>query len=158
MAWDSLTDEMIALWLKAPKHVTNPKGREATKAKHLERNYSVSADSGEKFSLYVRQSTIIAGAFSCGLAIEMPGQERLTLCRYNGNDHPHINPIEQQRMDFCCHIHRATARYIAAGRKPESYAEKTDRYHTVNGALACLLSDCNIRGLDSPHDEPDLFA
>ena len=55
------------------------------------------------------------------------------------------------------HIHRATAEALAAGKKIDSHAEETDRYNTLDGALACLIEDCDVRGLTAQHDEPDLF-
>lgn len=33
------------------------------------------------------------------------------------------------------------------GRRPESFAEPTDRYLTLHGAMLCLLRDCAIEGL-----------
>lgn len=50
-------------------------------------------------------------------------------------------------MGYNCHIHLATEKYIKANRKAEGFAEETDRYKTLEGALHCLLSDCNVKGL-----------
>ena len=64
--------------------------------------------------------------------------------RYNGKSHQHGNKIEGDVMyDF--HIHMATERYQIAGYpKEESYAEPTDRYSDIHGALRCMMEDCNI--------------
>ena len=32
--------------------------------------------------------------------------------------------------------------------KIDGLADETDRYRTVNGALACLIEDCGVRGPD----------
>ena len=73
----------------------------------------------------------------------------MTLVRYNGSDHEHSNPLDSATpLPLACHIHRATAKYMAAGRKAEHYAETTDRYCDLNGALKALLHDCNISGLE----------
>ena len=37
------------------------------------------------------------------------------------------------------HIHRATARSIASGKKPERETKETDRFGTLEGALASLI-------------------
>ena len=35
---------------------------------------------------------------------------------------------------------------IAAGKKPESEAKETDRFHTLDGAMSCLVEDFNLTG------------
>ena len=55
-------------------------------------------------------------------------------------------------------LHRASERAISAGRKPESEAEETDRFETLEGALACLIEDFNVSGLTARPDEPRLFG
>ena len=55
------------------------------------------------------------------------------------------------------HIHRATEKAITAGKKPEGQADETDRYESLEGALACLIEDFNIAGLRASHDEPRLL-
>ena len=75
---------------------------------------------------------------------------RLTLARYNGPGHEHGDILYRP------HIHRATEKAIASGRKPEREAEETGRYQTLDGALACLLEDFSIAGLRAEHDHPRL--
>ena len=59
-----------------------------------------------------------------------------------------------------------TIGYISTGRrkersrlglKPEREAEETGRYETLEGALACLIDDCNVVGLTAAHDHPRLL-
>ena len=88
----------------------------------------------------------------------MPSGDTLTLVRYNGSSHAHRNKIEGEAVDFICHIHKATERYIKAGMKAESYAEKTELYSTLEGALHQLMLDCNISGIETKPDEPDFFT
>ena len=71
----------------------------------------------------------------------------LTLARYNGPSHVHGDIAYQS------HIHRASERAIAAGKKPESEAEASDRFQTLEGALACLMQDFNVTGLDAQNDD-----
>ena len=51
----------------------------------------------------------------------------------------------------------STAEAISTGRKVDSHAEATDRYRTLEGALACLIKDCGVQGLTAQPDETDLF-
>lgn len=75
----------------------------------------------------------------------------LTLARYNGPSHIHGD------ISYRPHIHRATERAIAAGKKPESEAYETNRYDTLSGALACLAEDYNLDGIGTRHDHPRMF-
>ena len=51
---------------------------------------------------------------------------------------------------------RVTNPAIAAGGKPEREAEETDRYGTLEGALACLVEDFSLSGIAAEHDQPKL--
>lgn len=162
MGMETLTDEQIAQLLAVPKRVENPQARERQEGKHTRRDYRVvSEDGAHRFSLFARQSTRIADGFSAGLLWHAKSGEEVILLRCNGSDHPHPNKIEQQRIEFQCHVHITTERYIQANRKPEGYAEATDAYRTLAGALHELARRANIRGLTTEPDGPishDLFG
>lgn len=158
MGIESLTDEKIRNLLLLEKRITNPNVRNKAKGKHTERDYTVIDKSGElNFSIFVRQNSMLENDFSAGLIWHMPSGESITLCRYNGSTHSHANRLEGTRLGYECHIHKATERYIQANKKAESFAEGTDRYQTVEGALHCLLLDCNVLGLQTTPDEPRLI-
>lgn len=141
----SLTDEMIESLLSCAKTVQSKRPRDTPKGKHIERNLEVlSNDSKYRFTLITRQSTLIPDNYSCGLLWHASSTNRVMLARYNGSDHEHANPIEGEAFSFSCHIHRATERYIAAGRKFEHYATPTKRYNSLEGAMVCLMQDNNI--------------
>lgn len=130
------------------KRVTNPTARWTKKPEakpgHRERNFTLEAvASGEslRFRLYLRQSLTRVQAFSCGIIYLPVDAPRLTLARYNGGSHIH------EDIRFSPHIHRASSEVIAAGRRPDSAATKTDRYNSLEGALACLVEDFNVSGL-----------
>lgn len=95
--------------------------------------------------------------FSCGLSWVTPGGETLTLLRYNGGAHQHVNKMEAEQLERVCHIHRATERYIKAGKKAEGFAEATTKFSTLKGALHCLVIDANIKGISTEPDMPVLF-
>ena len=109
-------------------------------------------DEDVRFSIYQRQNLVDECDFSCGIVHLPPGGGPLVLARYNGPGHAHGDIV------YRAHIHRASERAIAAGRKPESEAEETDRFKTVEGALACLIEDFNVSGLTVRPDEPRLFG
>jgi len=86
------------------------------------------------------------------LRVIKPDGATLTLCRYNGSSHAHGD------IKYRCHIHKAKENEIGAGRKPERYADATDRYDSLRGATHCMMLDCNITGFkDFEADQPKLF-
>lgn len=148
-----LLDDEIERLLKMRKRIINPSARRKAQKGSINLNYDLEAGDAS-FSMYVRQNIRIAQSFSCGLLYHLANGEKVTLTRYNGSDHPHSNPLEGgSRMTASCHIHIATQRYMEAGMKPEHYAEPTDRYTDIHGALNALLEDCNIDGLRPPNEE-----
>ncbi|CAI9896057.1 TPA: hypothetical protein RQ837_001972 [Pseudomonas aeruginosa] len=143
-----LTDEQIQYLLTIPKRTKTPNARWRVQKKSRQRNYDLESEDGSlQFSLYLRQNMRIVESFSCGLLYLHAGGEKVTLARYNGSDHPHNNPLDGTRADNHCHIHRATERYMAIGRKSEHYAESTDRYTDLSGALRAIVDDCMISGI-----------
>ena len=146
------TEEELETLRSMPKRITNPGARWSEKLKgrpaHRQRNFQASGgqDDEARFSVYQRQNLNDDCDFSCGISYLPPGGPSLTLARYNGPGHTH------HAISYHPHIHRASERAIAAGRKPESEAEETGRYQNLEGALACLIADFNLTGLDVPKD------
>ena len=136
----------------ARKIVTNPGARWSEKpGRHRQRNFKVESEDGSVFRVYLRQNLDDEQDFSCGLALVQRGGKPLSLVRYNGSSHVH------GEIRYRCHIHRASAEALAAGRKIDSDADETDRYKTLDGALACLIEDCGVQGISARPDERDLF-
>lgn len=152
-----ITDEQVAELLAAPKTVTSTKTKTKEQKKSARVNYPVETDDGaSRFELYTRQNQIDDSAFSCGLTYHHPSGEKISLVRYNGSNHQHRNPLEGgELINFKCHIHRATSRYMELGDKPDKYAETTERYYNLQGALHCLVIDCNISGLHTSDPDED---
>lgn len=147
------TDGELEELRSMPKRVSNPGARWVTKPGHKQRNFQVVGreDTSERFAVYQRQSERDEKDFSCGIAYLPQGGTRLTLARYNGSSHVHGG------IAYHPHIHLATERAIAAGRRPESEAEETDLYTTLDGALRCLILDFKLEGIAvPPPDEPTL--
>ena len=144
-------DDLDAL-RSTSKRVTNPGARWTEKpGRHRQRNYHAESEDGGRYRIYLRQNLDDPRDFSCGLALLHRGGKPLSLIRYNGSSHPHGD------IRYRCHVHRATAEALVVGRKIDSHAEETDRYNTLEGALACLIDDCGVQGLSARHDEGDLF-
>ena len=151
------TDKELADLESMPKRVTNPGARWADKPKlrpvHSQRIFQAvgQQDQEAQFSVYQRQNLDDSSDFSCGISYHPLGAPSLTLARYNGPNHEHGD------IAYRTHIHRDSERAIAAGKKPESEAEETDRFETLEGALACLMQDYNLTGLTAQLDKPRLL-
>ena len=140
------TDEELVALRQMPKRVATPRARWVEKPGHRQRNFAVVGDGEARFSVYQRQNLRDEQDFSCGIAFLPPSGQRLTLARYNGPSHRHGD------IAYRPHIHRATERAIMAGRKPESEAAETDRFRTLEGALACLIDDFELSGVSATPD------
>ncbi len=164
MAFESLTDSQINDLITCPKKLNNPNSRTKLKDGHEQLNYKAIATDGtdREFIIYKRQNMRegMEDDFSSGISWLAPNGESFTLKRYNGSNHDHLNFIEKERLEYICHIHIATEKYIKANRKPEGFAENTSRYKTVNGAFHCLITDCNVKGINTTPEitnQPSLF-
>ena len=87
----------------------------------------------------------ISDSFSSYVMLSCNSPCRVTLRQHAyiqlGRSHEHTNRIEGITFyDF--HIHTATERYQEAGYAEEHYAETTNRYADLNGAIQCLFQDC----------------
>ena len=136
----------------ATKRVRNPNARWVAKpGNHEQKNYTAESEDGKEFQIYMRRNLNDNKDFSCGIALKQKGRKSLSIVRYNGSSHRHGD------IQFKCHIHFATAEALETGKKIDSYAVSTDKYWTVEGALACLIDDCGVQGLSAQFDEPDLL-
>lgn len=112
---------------------------------HREAALNVRGDDGSEFKVILRQSRHWDIDFSAILAVNRRDISGLFLLkRYNGASHEHTNPLEGEKFeDF--HIHTATERYQEYDPdRPEKYAQPTERYDTLSGAIRCLRSDCGF--------------
>ena len=100
---------------------------------------------GSRFIIKLRQNQNDINDFSAIFAFQEKNINKdFKLRRYNGKSHEHSNKLEDNKH-YAFHIHIATQRYQDIGRKEESYAEETNRYSNITGALKCLLQDCNVK-------------
>ncbi len=155
----TLTDAQIEDLLRMPKRVQNPASRERQDGKHFRRDFRVVSEDGQhEFVLFTRQSTVISNGFSAGLRWRSKTGEEVILLRCNGADHVHVNALERERFEAEFHVHKASERYILAGKRTEGRAERTEAFRTVAGALHEVVRLANISGLSTKADESDLFG
>ncbi|MDE0089476.1 MAG: hypothetical protein OXU23_27425 [Candidatus Poribacteria bacterium] len=115
---------------------------------------NVTGEEGNEFRVIVRMSVSDELNFSVVLGVKVPPPKKFfRLRRYNGSNHEHINPIENE-VATGFHIHTATERYQVNSIREEDYAEPTTRYNDVNGALKCLFADANF---EDPYALQDTF-
>ncbi|HXU39061.1 MAG TPA: hypothetical protein VN937_22085 [Blastocatellia bacterium] len=124
---------------------------------HKERELDIVGEDGSEFRLIIRQSIFNPLDFSVILAYRDPGSTQLLrLKRYNGKSHEHSNKLEGGGPFYDFHIHTATEHYqLESGLREDGFAQPTDRYSDLQGAIACMQEDC---GFDSPpNSQPSLF-
>src|SRR5688572_15671411 len=138
-----LTDTDIQKLIALEKQVTNPKTREKDKLGHTGKNYELTApsDNNVTFTMYTRQNKKMQNDFSCGLEAHFQDGTSNLLLRYNGSSHVHGNKIENEKIAYTFHIHKAKEAYLSKGYKSDGYAEVTTAYQSLNGALYCLVQD-----------------
>ncbi|MFN0280170.1 MAG: hypothetical protein ACKVRN_16455 [Pyrinomonadaceae bacterium] len=152
------TDSEIADLLEESKSVGIPLSQIGSPFKekrgHNEYDLTIRRSAGGEFKVIIRQAMENPLAFSVILGyVPKEKTEVFILRRYNGKNHRHGNRLEKDVPFYDFHIHTATERYQMEAMNEETYAEATDRYGDLNGAIDCLISDCNIV---STNQQPDL--
>lgn len=133
MNFDNMTDTDLAGLQNLPKCIINPKTQWIDKRGHWQKTYDIKG--GDiLFSVYLRQSTNDPASFSCGILLKKPSGDQLTLSRYNGYNHNHSDIVHQ------CHVHKTIEENLSY-LHPEKYAERTDKYRDLAGAVDCLRQD-----------------
>jgi hypothetical protein len=141
-----LTDEEIAVLIGEPKPAIGPADLLPRRLKrgHRELDRDFKGADGASFQLIVRQNVATPEDFSVILAYSMPKvHRRFRLRRHNGPSHRHPNKIEGNLVTGP-HIHIATQRYQEAGFKEDAYAEATNRYSDLVGAIDHMLEVANF--------------
>jgi hypothetical protein len=148
-------DELIAEAKSVPEGLSqSPLQQMKQHHQYLRKDFKIQTTAGNEFIVILRQSTRDVFDFSAILGYQLPGFNTIfRLKRYNGR-HTHSNSIEKTKINHGFHIHTATERYQKVSLKEESFAEETDRYTNLSGAVQCLLQDCGFR---DPVDNSPLF-
>jgi hypothetical protein len=141
-----LTDKEIAALISEPKPEVSLADLIPRNAKRGHRGVEKEVEtlSGARFQLIVRQNITTPEDFSVILAYSMPRVHRLfRLLRHNGPSHHHPNKLEGNRVEGP-HVHIATQRYQEAGFKEDAYAEVTNKYGDLTGAIEYMLATANF--------------
>jgi hypothetical protein len=142
-----LDDNQIAALVNEPKPTVEPAGLTPTarKGAHRETQKSIATAQGSSFRLIVRQSALDPLDFSVILGYELPETTRVfRLRRHNGNSHDHPNRIERT-VARGFHVHLATERYQLAGYEEDGYAETTNSYSDLAGAIRSMIALANFK-------------
>jgi hypothetical protein len=142
-----IDDEQIQALLAERKPATDPSALVPNKRKrgHFETQREVVGAEGSRFRLVVRQSLLDVQDFSAILGWELPSHTGLfRLRRCNGRSHEHRNQLDGGDVFFGFHVHTATERYQLGGYDEEHYAEPTDAYTDLGGAIRHLLETCSF--------------
>lgn len=125
---------------------------------HREREFDVKGEIGSQFRVILRQAVRNPLDFSVILGLHVPKTNQVfRLLRCNGKSHEHTNKIEGSTFyDF--HVHRATERYQMEGFREDGYAEITDRYSDLEGALDTLLLEGGFVHPPSPQMRMDFHG
>jgi len=153
------TDEEIETLIKEPKPYHRDwfqPSRMSVRFRHRRIDIDTTGANGNQFVVKLRKSEINPLDFSVILGVIVPGTNMVfRLRRYNGKSHQHKNKLTGDTIyDF--HIHTATLRYQQNGFKEDTYAEQTDRYSTLAGAINCMIDDCAFH--DIGPSLPSLFT
>lgn len=97
-----------------------------------------------KLRMTIRQLAEDPLDFSIILFYESDEGHTYIIRRYNGDHGVHHNRISGEDIKGP-HIHKITEQYQLSGYREDGYAEATDRYKTINQAVALFVSDMNIR-------------
>lgn len=109
----------------------------------------VRGSAGGDFLVILNQKQSHPTRFSVILAVQpVQGGDLFRLRRYDGR-HRHTNQlVESTRRNkvsfYDFHIHTATERYQENDLRHDGYAEVTDRYRNIYGAVNCLVADAEF--------------
>lgn len=108
---------------------------------HRRQECEVVGEEGSIFRIMLRQNLMNPQDWCVILAYVLPDTGRPFRLRRYDSPAEHRNRIERSHFtDY--HIHMATARYQARGFDEEGYAEPSDRFADLHGAVQCLFMDC----------------
>ena len=144
------TDAEIAALIAEPKPVTQRQGNFITRKlnRYETATINVLGDAGSDFRVIFRPNRQNPSNFSIVLAVQpVEGGHIFHLRRYDGR-HWHRNRLESTSRNkdrfYDFHIHTATERYQESSFPDDGYAEVTDRYHDMDGAIKYMAGDAGL--------------
>ena len=128
---------------------------------YRESELEVKGDSGHKFKIIIKENPNLPNDFSVILVfLDTETTAKWRLKRHNSPcSFPHTNWIEfrqglpNSRFENVPHIHTCTERYQEQGSHEDLFAETTEDYTDLEGAITSLVKNCGFVS-DGPVDEP----
>lgn len=109
--------------------------------------------------MFLRRSDDFPENFSIGLVYDpKDGSGEITLLRCNGQHGVFNGAFNPNHSHWGYHIHRATETAIAAGFKPEKYAESTAAYASFEEAVQHFVKLIDLNSADAKKHFPDNTA
>ena len=152
---DIIADISIAAMIAEPKLLRESWRQDLANLKNRVGRYESEVDltgaHGTPFRIIVSRRHRSPEDFTIILMLNSSDHTDFRLVRYDGSGHVHKNTLEGDRIIRKPHIHRATERYQIAThqRRPDGYAEETQRYQDILGAWDCFRIDVNLVFPDS---------
>ena len=147
---DIVSDVRIAAMITEPKALPENWHQELANLKNRAGRYESEVDltgaNGTRFRIIVSQRHQNTDDYTIILLLNSTTRPRFRILRYDGSGHDHSNTLEGNLIVSKPHIHRATERYQIAthNRRPDGYAEETQRYQNLAGAWDCFRVDVNL--------------
>ena len=102
-------------------------------------------DDDNKYRIIIRDEYRRKPSFSVVLLVyPFDTNQEVRLRRYNSPHGKHTNHLEGSAV-YQYHIHKATEKYQRSGDDIDHYAEETNRFSDIRGALQCLIEDGNFQ-------------
>lgn len=155
------TQEDIDRLISCPKRISDPPKRQMKLVGADWRNDCKLVANGVDgdFSIFVRRSDDFPENFSIGLVYEpKDGSGEITLLRCNGQHGVFNGTFNPNHSHWGYHIHRAAETAVAAGFKPEKYAESTEEYASFEEAVQHFVQLINLNSADTRKHFPDRTA
>lgn len=153
-----ISDVRIAAMISEPKALPENWREDLAKLKNRvgrdESEVDLTGANGTRFRIIVSRRHQNADDYTIILLLNSTARPRFRILRYDGSGHDHSNTLEGNLIVSKPHIHRATERYQIAthNRRPDGYAEETQRYQNLAGAWDCFRVDVNLRLSDGSAD------
>ena len=147
-------DDLIA----CPKKISDPPRRDMKLVGGFLRNdMKLLSDGIEgEFSVFLRQSEDFPENFSIGLVYDpKDGSGGINLLRCNGQHGIFGGTFDPDHTHWDYHIHKASEAAIAAGLKPEKYAEKTLQYASLEQAVQYFMKAIKLDEAEAKKYFPD---
>ncbi|MCA9750415.1 MAG: hypothetical protein KC414_14995 [Romboutsia sp.] len=144
--YKEITDTEITKLINCEKIiVSNPSPNKKSSGYHKETGIDLESISEQtKFSMFIREHTLLTEHFSIGLIYWPDSESPIRLVRYNGNHGIHVNKLTGEKLCDTVHIHKLTRKALDAGICGDNHAEATDKYTSLNEALTEFFVDLNI--------------